>query len=45
MMSEADLRAPAISTDTTSPYTAMIPDMTTGIRDYQECSRGESACH
>ena len=28
------LRFPAISTETTRPYTAMIPDMTTGIRDY-----------
>jgi hypothetical protein len=25
---------PAIKTATTSAYTAMIPDMTTGIRDY-----------
>ena len=28
-----DLRAPAIRTETTSPYTAIIPDMTTGMRD------------
>ena len=26
--------SPAMSTETTSPYTAMIPDMTTGIRHY-----------
>ena len=29
-----DLRAPAIRTETTSPYTAIIPDMTTGMSDY-----------
>lgn len=33
---------PAINTATTSAYTAMIPDMTTGIRDcygdQQDCS-------
>ena len=28
------LRPPAISTETTRPYTAIIPDMTTGMRDY-----------
>ena len=28
------LLAPDISTDTTRPYTAMIPDITTGMRDY-----------
>ena len=28
-----DLPEPAIRTETTSPYTAIIPDMTTGIRD------------
>jgi hypothetical protein len=32
-------RSPAMSTDTTSPYTAMIPDMTTGMSD---CERGVS---
>jgi hypothetical protein len=29
------LRLPAISTETTRPYTAIIPDMTTGMRDYR----------
>ncbi len=29
------LRRPTISTETTRPYTAIIPDMTTGIRDYR----------
>lgn len=32
------VRLPAISTDTTSPYTAIIPDITTGISDYTKPS-------
>ena len=28
-----NIRLPAISTDTTNPYTVMIPDITTGISD------------
>lgn len=31
----SDAQDPAISTDTTRPYTAIIPDMTTGMSDWQ----------
>jgi hypothetical protein len=30
-----NVQSPAISTDTTRPYTAMIPDITTGINDWK----------
>jgi hypothetical protein len=32
-LENGDSREVAMRTDTTSPYTAMIPDMTTGMRD------------
>lgn len=35
-MNGDDELAPDIRTDTTRPYTAMIPDMTTGMRDWVE---------
>ena len=33
-----DARDPAINTDTTRPYTAIMPDMTTGMSDCQGIS-------
>jgi hypothetical protein len=38
------LRFPAMRTDTTSPYTAMIPAITTGTSDYIIQHEFKEAC-